>query len=128
MEAPVNQPTASTIPLLSPKLGAMAPRMLSAVTLGRETSLDLDLDLDLLRGMLRRLEDVTPAGQHYLMAKMIPLLRREALAPNKTFRPSDLDVVNRSLEDLEHEASRMAPDLAAFSQKARILVDVLALA
>jgi hypothetical protein len=124
MEAPVNQPTASAIPLLSPRLGAIAPRMLSAVTPGRETRLDLEL----LRGMLCRLEDVTPAGQHYLMAKMIPLLRREALAPNKTFRPSDLDVVNRSLEDLEHEASRMAPDLAAFSQKARILVDVLALA
>jgi len=124
MEAPVNQPTASAIPLLSPRLGAIAPQMLSALTRGRETRLDLEL----VRGMLCRLEDVTPAGQHYLMAKMIPLLRREALDPNKKFRPSDLDVVNRSLEDLEHEASRVAPDLAAFSKKAQILVDVLALA
>lgn len=122
MEVPVNQSMASAVPTLAPGFGAIAPRTLPAVPLARDTRLDL------LRGMLCRLEDVTPAGQHYLMAKVIPLLRQEALDPNKRFRPGDLSIINRSLEDLEHEAGRVAPDPGSFSQKAQILVDVLALA
>jgi hypothetical protein len=84
--------------------------------------------LDLLRGMLCRLEDATSAGQHYLMEKVLPLLRREALDPTKKFRPSDLDAINRSLADLEHEASRVAPDPRSFGQKAQLLADVFAIA
>jgi hypothetical protein len=34
--------------------------------------------IDLLRGMLERLKDATPAGRPYLIAKVLPLLRREA--------------------------------------------------
>jgi hypothetical protein len=90
--------------------------------------LTLEARLDLLRGMLCRLEDATSAGQHYLMEKVLPLLHREARDRNTTFRPSDLEVINRSLEDLEHEASRMAPDMTNFGQKAQILVDVFAIA
>jgi len=84
--------------------------------------------LDLLRGMLSRMEDATSAGRHYLMDKVLPLLRREALDPSKRFRQSDLAVISRSLQDLEHEASRVAPDPSTFSQKAQILVDVFAVA
>lgn len=104
-----------------PELAAVAPRALSAVPLARETRLDL------LRGMLCRLQDVTPAGQHYLMAKMLPLLRREATDRGQRFRAPDREVVTRSLDELEREASRMAPDPALFSGKAQILVDVFAL-
>jgi hypothetical protein len=87
-----------------------------------------DARLDLLRGMLCRLEDATSAGRHYLMDKVLPLLRREALDRNTTFRPGDLEIINRSLADLEHEAARVAPDPTSFGQKAQILVDVFAIA
>ena len=78
--------------------------------------------------MLCRLEDATPAGQHYLMEKVLPLLRGEALDPGRHFRASDLVIINGYLNDLEHEASRVAPDRSTFGQKAQILVDVFALA
>jgi hypothetical protein len=83
--------------------------------------------IDLLRGILTRLEDMKPGAQYYLMAKVLPLLRREALDPNKRFRAGDLDVITRSLDELEHEAARVSPDSSTFGKKAQILVDVLAL-
>lgn len=84
--------------------------------------------LDLLRGMLSRLIDATPAGQHYLMAKILPLLRREALEPSSTFQPNQRHLIMGSLDELEHEAGRVAPDPGIFDRKAQVLVDVFALA
>jgi hypothetical protein len=84
--------------------------------------------MDLLRGMLSRLVDVTPAGQHYLMGKVLPLLRQEALDPSAHFQPTHRDLIMRSLNDLEHEVARVAPDPGLFDRKAQILVDVFALA
>lgn len=84
--------------------------------------------LDLLRGMLTRLLDVPPGGQHYLMDKVLPLLRREALDPGAHFQPIQCDLIMRSLAELEHEAARIAPDPGMFDRKAQILVDVFALA
>jgi hypothetical protein len=118
----MSQSTANAALNVSPQIGAVAPRTLFAVPLAPEARLDL------LRGMLCRLEDATLAGQHYLMDKVLPLLRREALDRNITFRPSDLEVINRSLRDLEKEASRVAPDMTNFGLKAQILVDVFAIA
>lgn len=118
----MNHSMVSATPISSAEPPAIASRTLSALPLPRATRLDL------LRGMLCRLEDVTPAGQQYLMAKVIPLLRREALDPGHRFGRGDLTVIARSLEDLEHEVSRVAPDPSTFSQKAHILVDVLTLA
>ena len=82
--------------------------------------------IDLLRGMLTRIEDVTPAGLHYLMGKVLPLLRQEALDPTWRCPACEVDVITRSLDELEHEASRVAPNAATFSHKAQRLVDVLA--
>ncbi len=84
--------------------------------------------LDLLRGMLARLEDATPAGQTYMMTKILPLLRREALDPTARFKSLHLDLIMRSLDELEHETSRISPDAVAFDRRAQILVDVFALA
>ena len=84
--------------------------------------------LELLRGMLSRLIDATPGGQHYLMAKILPLLRREALEPSPRFRPNQRHLIMRSLDELEHEAGRVAPDPGIFDRKAQVLVDVFALA
>jgi hypothetical protein len=82
--------------------------------------------IDLLRGMLTRIEDVTPAGLHYLMDKVLPLLRQEALDPTWRCPACEVEVITRSLNELEHEASRVAPDASAFGHKAQRLVDVLA--
>jgi hypothetical protein len=84
--------------------------------------------MDLLRGMLSRLGDVTPPGQQYLMGKVLPLLRQEALDPAAHFQANHRDLIMRSLADLEHEIGRVAPDAGLFDRKAQILVDVLALA
>ena len=72
-EAPLNQSTARARVSVSSEVVAVTPRAFSALPLARETRLEL------VRGMLCRLEEVTPAGQHYLMAKVLPLLRREAI-------------------------------------------------
>lgn len=82
--------------------------------------------IDLLRGMLMQLQQVTPAGLHYLMGKVLPLLRQEALDPTWQCRPGDVDVIARSLNELEHEAARVAPDPSTFGYTAQRLVDVLA--
>jgi hypothetical protein len=119
----MNHSTASAGRMVRPEVAVGFPRLSPPpVPLPQGTRLDL------LRGMLIRLEDVTPAGQHYLMEKVLPLLRREALEPNKHVRPCDLEVIARSLDELEHEASRLAPDPGAFGRKAQVLVDVFALA
>jgi hypothetical protein len=84
--------------------------------------------LDFLRGMLARLDDATPAGQTYMMTKILPLLRREALDPTARFKSQQLDLIMRSLDELEHETSRISPNAVAFDRTAQILVDVFALA
>jgi hypothetical protein len=101
----------STSPILQPPLAAV-PR---------------SARLDLLRGMLGRLVDVPPGGQHYLMDKVLPLLRREALDPDAHLRAEQSHLIMRSLDELEHEAACMAPDPDLFGRKAQILLDVLAL-
>jgi hypothetical protein len=84
--------------------------------------------MDLLRGMLSRLVDVTAPGQQYLMGKVLPLLRQEALDPSARFQPNHRDLIMRELADLEHEVGRVAPDPGIFDRKAQILVDVFTLA
>jgi hypothetical protein len=107
---------------VQPSLPAVVRRLSTVAPLGRRARLDL------LRGMLSRLVDATPGGQYYLMSKVLPLLRQEALEPRARFQPNDRDLIMRSLEELEHEAGRVAPDPGVFDRKAQILVDVFALA
>ncbi len=106
---------------VSSGLGAVIPLTSSAAPLAREARLDL------LRGMLVRLAEATPAGQYYLMAKVLPLLHEEASERGQRFRLRDRELITRLLDDLEREASRLAPDPTIFTGKAQILVDVLAL-
>lgn len=113
-------PSPTTTHTAYPAFAAAPPRLPGAGPLTRRARLEL------LRGMLTRLVDATPAGQHYLMAKVIPLLRREALEPNARFQPNHRALIMRSLDDLEHEAGRVAPDPTVFDRKAQLLVDVFA--
>jgi hypothetical protein len=81
-----------------------------------------------VRGMLGSLERLTPTGRQSLMENIVRLLRSEALDPTAQFRPSQRQVVVRSLDDLEHELWRAAPDPGSFDRKAQILIDVFAIA
>ena len=108
--------------------GPMNQSTTSAEWPGARSPLARNARMDLLRGMLSRLIDVTPAGQYYLMSKVLPLLRREALDPSARFQPNESDLIMRSLDELEHEAGRVAPDLGVFDRKAQIFVDVFSLA
>lgn len=60
------------------------------------------------------------------MTKVLPLRRRVALDSAGNVRSDDLAVINRSLNELEHEASRVAPDPNAFGEKAHVVLDRLA--
>jgi len=118
----MSQPMTSPSPTLRPQFSVVPAWPAARAPLARSARLDL------LRGMLNRLVDVTPAGQQYLMAKVLPLLRREALDPSAHFQPKHCELIMRALDELEHEAARVAPDPGVFDRKARILVDVFALA
>jgi hypothetical protein len=118
-EVPVNQTTTDTSPFV--QVPAFRLRLPAVPPLTRSERLDL------LRGMLSRLVDATPAGQHHLMRKVLPLLRREALDPSARFQPNHRALIMRSLDELEHEAACVAPDPEVFDRKAEVLVDVFAL-
>ena len=82
--------------------------------------------IDLLRGMLERLKDATPAGRPYSIAKVLPLLRREAFDSGGRSDLADRQMIVRSMEQLEREASRVAPDPHVFERTAWSLVEKLA--
>lgn len=118
----MNQSMVDTSRTVQPVFRAVPPQIVAVAPLARSERMDL------LRGMLSRLADATPGGQYNLMSKVLPLLRREALEPCARFQPAHRELIMRSLEELEHEAGRVAPDPGVFDRKAQILVDVFALA
>jgi hypothetical protein len=81
--------------------------------------------IDLLRGILAQLKEATPAGRQYLISKVLPLLRRETFVPGGGSDLADPQMIRRSMEQLEREASRVAPDPHVFDQTAWLLVDEL---
>ena len=70
--------------------------------------------------------EITPAGRPYLIAKVLPLLRREAFDSGGRSDLTDRQIIVRSTEQLEREASRVAPDPHVFERTAWILVEKLA--
>lgn len=78
--------------------------------------------IDLLRGMLEASQQRTP------LEDILRLLRYEALDPGAHFEANQRRIVVQSLDDLEHEVSRLDPDRTHFERKAQILIDVLAIA
>ncbi|MFL5305012.1 MAG: hypothetical protein ACJ8F1_07350 [Polyangia bacterium] len=75
--------------------------------------------IDLLRGMLGGGQPTTP------MEDIVRLLRHEALDPGAQFEATQGQVVVRSLDDLEHEVSRLDPDRSRFDRTAQVLIDIL---
>ncbi|HVY40028.1 MAG TPA: hypothetical protein VHM31_18945 [Polyangia bacterium] len=75
--------------------------------------------IDHLRGMLAEPQPTTA------MEEILRLLRHEALDPAAQFESTQGQVVVQSLDDLEHEVSRLDPDRTRFDRQVRILIDVL---
>jgi hypothetical protein len=75
--------------------------------------------------LLGALEQVTRFGQSPLMRKVLDILRREALRPDLRLEKPEVAAVMGAIEDLEHEAARLAPDSAAFNRRAQVVVAAL---
>ncbi|HVT09244.1 MAG TPA: hypothetical protein VHO67_17410 [Polyangia bacterium] len=75
--------------------------------------------IDHLRDMLADPKPITR------MEEIIRLLRHEALDPAAQFESTQGQVVVQSLDDLEHEVSRLDPDRSHFDRQVRLLIDVL---
>jgi len=88
-------------------------------------SVSLCQPLSISTEMLGSLTDATPAGQRYLMIKIVNLLRDEALRPSVSCTVGEGELVSRCLADLEHALARLAPDIGAFDASARILIEIL---
>ncbi len=74
----------------------------------------------LLRGM------VGIGEQTSSMEDVVHLLRQAALDPAAQFEASQGRAVARSLDELEHELSRAAPNRLRFNRQAQVVIDVLA--
>jgi hypothetical protein len=59
------------------------------------------------------------------MEDILRLLRHAALDPAAQLGPTQGQVVVQSLDDLEHEVSRLDPDRSRFDRTAQILIDLL---
>jgi hypothetical protein len=90
-----------------------------AITSGRR--------VDVVREILRTMENATAAGQQYLMTKVLVLLRGEAPAVDRWVDDYQWAKIASGLDALAREASRVAPDAAAFSRQATLVADALSL-
>jgi hypothetical protein len=78
-----------------------------------------------VREMLAALETATLAGQHHLMKKVLGVLGQEAFLSQGRIAEPQRRALATSIEALAREASRRAPDEAAFARTAAALVDGL---
>lgn len=68
----------------------------------------------IVKELLAALDTATPAGQQYLMNKVVELLRRESVraVPHN----QDRRAIATTIDGLSREAERLAPDPAAFTR------------
>jgi hypothetical protein len=78
-----------------------------------------------VREMLAALETATLAGQHHLMKKVLGVLGQEAFRSQGRIAEPQRRALANSIDALAREASRRAPDEAAFARTAAALVDGL---
>jgi hypothetical protein len=81
--------------------------------------------LDAVREILRALETATTGGQQHLMMKVLALLKREAPARDRWVGEQQWQKITSALDALAQEASRLAPDAAAFRRQAMMVAEAL---
>jgi hypothetical protein len=87
----------------------------------------LNRRLDAVKEILVALETATVAGQQYLMGKVLGLLQKEAPPRDSWVSDRQWRQISSALEELAREATRLAPDAAAFSRQATHLAERLSL-
>ena len=81
--------------------------------------------LDVIHSMLGDLETATTAGQRYVMAKLLTLLREAALVAEPSLSDLRRRWIRNTLAQLAREAERLLPDAEAFERGARSLAAAL---
>lgn len=81
--------------------------------------------LDVVKEILTALDTATAAGQQYLMGKVLTVLRHQAPQRDYWMNDRQWNHIAGALDALAREATRMAPDAAAFSRQASSLADSL---
>ena len=78
-----------------------------------------------VREILKALDTATSAGQQHLMTKVLVLLRGEAPVVDRWVDDQQWTKIIAGLDALAREASRIAPDPAAFKRQAALVADAL---
>jgi hypothetical protein len=81
--------------------------------------------LDAVKDILTALETATPAGQQYLMGKVLGLLRHQAPTRDHWIDDRQWSQIAGAFDALAYEANRLAPDADAFSRHATTLAEHL---
>ncbi len=94
----------------------------------RERPVPLSVRIGIARELLIALTEATRSGQRHLMCRVLDILRGDILQPTVRLTPPQVAAVMAAVTELQHEAARAAPDIALFSARARLVIDVLMIA
>ena len=81
--------------------------------------------LGVIADLVAELETATVAGQHYVMDKMVALLREEANGSSPSLSQLEQKLALRAIEDLDREQHRRLPDLEKLVTRARAIAHML---
>jgi hypothetical protein len=72
--------------------------------------------------------EATRSGQRHLMCRVLEILQGDILRPSVRLTQPQVVAVMAAVTELQHEAARAAPDIALFSARARLVIDILSIA
>jgi hypothetical protein len=94
-------------------------------TAARDTAVPAAECLAITQELLGTLKDATRSGQYNLMQRVVSILERESRRPSLRLSESQLVALMTGLSELQHEAARVAPDMALFKGVAKVVLDIL---
>ena len=74
------------------------------------------------------LTQATRSGQRHVMCRVLDILKGDILRPTVCLTETQVVAVMAAVTDLQHEATRPAPDIALFCAGARSMIDILSIA
>ena len=94
----------------------------------REERLSFRERLEVVRDVINALVDDACSAQDQLMQAVVNTLHREILRPTHRLSERQLAAAMTALSELDHETTRVTPDVPLFCQRAELVVDILTLA
>ncbi len=91
----------------------------------RDAGLPLLARLEIARELLRALEQATGAGQAHIMGRVVHILRDAIIAAPAPGSSIQRLAAPSLAEALKRESCRIAPDLGAFRERARRLIELI---